>query len=559
MSSYTSNSLADGTVVVSPKRKYIIREVLGAGGFGITYYATYSSMVNGVPVKVQVALKEFFVNADCMREGQQVTCSKTSAIRVDGARQDFINEARRLRKIGLDHDNIVKVDEVFEANGTAYYMMEYIEGKSLRDFVQARGRLSESDTVALMHPIIDAVAFLHSMKVNHLDIKPGNIMLAPTDDGSIRPVLIDFGLSRHYGEDGVLTSSVYGQGYSDGFAPAEQYTGITQFSPQADVYALAATILYCLSGRIPPKATDLNDDIIDSLLPRETSRYMRRMLHDALAIRKDDRMKTPEEMLKALGLPRLNNRKGSTVLLNGNNENSEKPTQRMASDNPPNPSGNPGNSDGSEKKPRKSRAWIWGLICGLVAAAIAAGAYFYFAGSGSSSESSGDRKRDKTEDTVKDSTSDYSTLDDFERISTYRNTDKAGFLYYQDIFNNGLADDYISAYDRFPDNTPIPFNDHIAYAWCLYSKDRDSEAVSVFRMVYENDNYEGSVGLGVCYLYGYGIDKDEDLGVYLLNEAISHDIPEAYAFLGLYKQNQGYTNEANRLLKKARQMGIIVD
>lgn len=78
-------------------------------------------------------------------------------------------------------------------------------------------------------------------------------------------------------------------------------------------------------------------------------------------------------------------------------------------------------------------------------------------------------------------------------------------------------------------------------------------------MVYENDNYEGSVGLGVCYLYGYGIDKDEDLGVYLLNEAISHDIPEAYAFLGLYKQNQGYTNEANRLLKKARQMGIIVD
>ena len=194
MSSYTSNSLADGTVVVSPKRKYIIREVLGAGGFGITYYATYSSMVNGVPVKVQVALKEFFVNADCMREGQQVTCSKTSAIRVDGARQDFINEARRLRKIGLDHDNIVKVDEVFEANGTAYYMMEYIEGKSLRDFVQARGRLSESDTVALMHPIIDAVAFLHSMKVNHLDIKPGNIMLATTDDGSIRPVLIDFGL-----------------------------------------------------------------------------------------------------------------------------------------------------------------------------------------------------------------------------------------------------------------------------------------------------------------------------------------------------------------------------
>ena len=559
MSSYTSNSLADGTVVVSPKRKYIIREVLGAGGFGITYYATYSSMVNGVPVKVQVALKEFFVNADCMREGQQVTCSKTSAIRVDGARQDFINEARRLRKIGLDHDNIVKVDEVFEANGTAYYMMEYIEGKSLRDFVQARGRLSESDTVALMHPNIDAVAFLHSMKVNHLDIKPGNIMLATTDDGSIRPVLIDFGLSRHYGEDGVLTSSVYGQGYSDGFAPAEQYTGITQFSPQADVYALAATILYCLSGRIPPKATDLNDDIIDSLLPRETSRYMRRMLHDALAIRKDDRMKTPEEMLKALGLPRLNNRKGSTVLLNGNNGNSEKPTQRMASDNPPNPSGNPGNSDGSEKKPRKSRAWLWGLIGGLVAAAIAAGTYFYFVGSGSSSESSGDRKSDKTEDTVEDSTSDYSTLDDFERISNYRNIDKAGFLYYQDIFNNGLADDYISAYDRFPDNTPIPFNDHIAYAWCLYSKDRDSEAVSVFRMVYENDNYEGSVGLGVCYLYGYGIDKDEDLGVYLLNEAISHDIPEAYAFLGLYKQNQGYTNEANRLLKKARQMGIIVD
>ena len=552
MPSITSNSLAAGTVVVSPKRKYIIRKVLGSGGFGITYYATYSSMESGVPVKVLVALKEFFVNADCMREGQQVTCSKTSAVRVDGARQDFINEARRLRKIGLDHDNIVKVDEVFEANGTAYYMMEYIEGESLRDFVTARGRLSEADTVALMHPIIDAVAFLHSMKVNHLDIKPGNIMLAPTDDGSIRPVLIDFGLSRHYGENGVLTSSVYGQGYSDGFAPAEQYTGITEFSSEADVYALAATMLYCLSGKIPPKATDLNDDIIDSLLPRDTSRHLRRMLHKALALRKADRMKTPDEMLKALGLPRLKKRNESTVLISGKTAD----TQRLTDDNTPRNTGNP---DTSGKKPRKSRAWLWGLICGVVAAAIAAGAYFYFSGS-SSDSSSRDRKRDRSENRVEEpDTPDYSSLDDFERISTYRNIDKAGYLYYQDILGNGLTDNFITAFESVPDGTELPQNDHIAYAWCLSLNDRDAEAVPVFRLMIENDNYEGYAGLGLCYLYGYGLDKNEEMGVYFLNEAINQDIPEAYALLGFYKQNQGYTSEANRLLKKARQMGIIVE
>ena len=547
MPSITSNSLAAGTVVVSPKRKYIIRKVLGSGGFGITYYATYSSMESGVPVKVLVALKEFFVNADCMREGQQVTCSKTSAVRVDGARQDFINEARRLRKIGLDHDNIVKVDEVFEANGTAYYMMEYIEGESLRDFVTARGRLSEADTVALMHPIIDAVAFLHSMKVNHLDIKPGNIMLAPTDDGSIRPVLIDFGLSRHYGEDGVLTSSVYGQGYSDGFAPAEQYTGITEFSSEADVYALAATMLYCLSGKIPPKATDLNDDIIDSLLPRDTSRHLRPMLHKALALRKADRMKTPDEMLKALGLPRLKKRNESTVLISGKTAD----TQRLTDDNTP---GNPGNPDTSGKKPRKSRAWLWGLICGVAAAAIAAGAYFYFSGS-SSDSSSNRRARDKKE-VVEDAVT-FDNIDDFEKISSYRYVENYGFLYFLDIRDNGLVDKFMETYESLPDGTGVAVNDNVAYAFALSYNDRNEEAINVFRdLMNKNDNYEACAGLGECYLYGNGIDQDEYMGTYLLNEAISREIPIAYGILGKYKKDQGYTSEGNRLLKKATQLGL---
>lgn len=265
-------ALAEGSILRSADHTFTIRRILGSGGFGITYLATFPTVMAGLKVKASVAIKEHFLRADCDRatDTGTVTYSTPCASRVEGSRRDFIAEARRLKTVSGQHPNIVSVNEVFEANNTAYYVMEYLEGEPLSKYVAQRGALSEQETLCIMRQIIDAVAFLHSNRMTHLDIKPANIMVV-TDEEVPHPVLIDFGLSKHYNDDGSATSTINMQGFSDGFAPVEQYLGITTFSPTADVYALAATLFYCLTGKIPPKAIDLTSDYVRENLPKEVS------------------------------------------------------------------------------------------------------------------------------------------------------------------------------------------------------------------------------------------------------------------------------------------------
>ena len=253
-----SFALSAGTVLVG-ERRYTIERLLGSGGFGKTYLASTSFTVGNISVRGYVAVKEHFVADHNEREADtlRVTTPGTARSRqiVADSLRDFIGEARRLQQLGAGHPNIVKVNEVFEANDTAYYVMEYLEGTSLWSAVDGKP-MAEGDMLALMAPIIDAVAYLHRNRLTHLDIKPQNIMLATADDGSMRPVLIDFGLSKHYDANGNATSTVNTLACSDGYSPVEQYSGITTFSPSSDVYALGATMLACLIGKTPQKSTE---------------------------------------------------------------------------------------------------------------------------------------------------------------------------------------------------------------------------------------------------------------------------------------------------------------
>lgn len=252
------NSLRPGTILKG-EQSYRIESVLGAGGFGITYLALTSVMFGNIPVSVRVAVKEHFVGDYCERQhdGATVVCVGTQKVRdmVERSLKDFLSEARRLSAVSAKHPNIVKVNEIIEANGTAYYVMEYLSGKSLWDYIRESGPLTEEETRSLMLPIVDASAYLHASDMTHLDIKPQNIMLTD-DNGALKPVLIDFGLSKHYTPDGSPTSTVNTLACSDGYSPVEQYSGITTFSPAADVYALGATILTCLTGRRPTVSTN---------------------------------------------------------------------------------------------------------------------------------------------------------------------------------------------------------------------------------------------------------------------------------------------------------------
>jgi serine/threonine protein kinase len=298
------NALSLGTTLKSGTQIYKIEKVLGAGGFGITYLASASVLVGNVSIKCHFAIKEHFIGSDCERLGatSQVVYSNPAKERVENGRKDFISEAKRLQIVGTGHNNIVKVNEIFEANNTAYYVMEYLEGESLRSYVKRKGRLTESEMWSTLRPIMSAVNYLHKQNMTHLDVKPDNIMLTTGEDGSLRPVLIDFGLSKHYGKNGKPTSTINTLGCSDGYAPIEQYAGITTFSPTADIYALGATMVFCLTGKDPIKSTELHDGQLVSSLPYDISEWTRSVIKSAVTLQRDLRAQSIASLVDSNGM-----------------------------------------------------------------------------------------------------------------------------------------------------------------------------------------------------------------------------------------------------------------
>lgn len=288
----SSEALQPGIRLVSPAKSYTIISVLGRGGFGITYLASTSVMVDNLRMPAMVAIKEHFPADDCSRsaDGNSVDIYPSAAKRYSQSLSDFRLEAKCLQRLAGIHPSIVSVSEVFDANSTAYYVMEYIEGSTLRQYVESRGPLSLAETLSIMQPITEAVARLHSNRFTHLDIKPGNIMLSADDStGQPRPVLIDFGLAKHYNADGSSTVTVRSCGVTDGYAPVEQYAGITRFSPTVDVYSLAATILFCLTGKKPLPAAEMTPEALQAAIPADLPGPARRALKAAMAYSPADR------------------------------------------------------------------------------------------------------------------------------------------------------------------------------------------------------------------------------------------------------------------------------
>lgn len=257
---FLQEALPPQTVLKSGLREYKVVEVLGAGGFGITYKVEADIRVGNVTVSSYFVIKEHFLKG-CWRaeDKRSVLHAPTMETDVKMTRKDFIDEAKCLNKLGQKTPNIVKVNEVFEANGTAYYVMEYLDGGDLLHHVLQYGPLPEEDAVRLIVIVAKAVALLHEQNLLHLDIKPDNIVLkADSKTGRLLPVLIDFGIAKHFDKSGKPTSHLTAKGASEGYAPMEQYDEITHFAPEIDVYALGATLYFLLTGKHPPKAFNIH-------------------------------------------------------------------------------------------------------------------------------------------------------------------------------------------------------------------------------------------------------------------------------------------------------------
>ena len=234
--------------------KYKIIAMFGQGGFGITYLAE-NTMLDG-----KVAIKEFFFKDYCNRdeETSHVTIpTEGNREIVERFKTKFIKEARTIFK--LNHPNIVRILDIFEENGTAYYVMDYIEGESLNDLVKRRGAIPEAEAIGYIREAGSALTYIHGKNLNHLDIKPGNLMKRK-DNGKVQ--VIDFGVSKQYDSTTGNQTSTTPVGISHGYAPIEQYqkNGVQSFSPQSDVYALAATLYKLLTGITPPEAMIVQED-----------------------------------------------------------------------------------------------------------------------------------------------------------------------------------------------------------------------------------------------------------------------------------------------------------
>ena len=250
--------------------KYRIIEKLGQGGFGITYLAE-DTLLEG-----KVAIKEFFFKGYCNRDDStsRVTIPTMGNREiVERFKQKFIKEARTIFR--LNHPNIVRILGVFEENGTAYYVMDYIDGESLDDMVKRRGAIPEAEALGYVKDVASALEYIHSKNINHLDIKPGNLMKG-NEDGRI--IVIDFGVAKQYDAvtfEGTTTTPV---GISHGYSPVEQYSknGVQTFSPQSDVYALAATLFKLLTGNTPPEAIEILSEglPVDELQEKHISRHV---------------------------------------------------------------------------------------------------------------------------------------------------------------------------------------------------------------------------------------------------------------------------------------------
>ena len=243
-------ALPQGTILAG---QYVIDHALGQGGFGITYKATDHKTGQ------KVAVKEFF--PETMATRTQTTVTAFTGERGESfayGKSCFLQEAETLAEF-IGNKNIVKVHSYFEENGTAYFVMDFVEGTSFDQYIKEHGgRISYEDAERILLPVMDALSAVHGRGIVHRDVTPDNIYI--TKDGTVK--LLDFGAARYSLGDKSRSLDVV---LKHGFAPKEQYTRHGKQGPFTDVYTVGASFYFAITGRRPPDSIDRMDE--DDLVP----------------------------------------------------------------------------------------------------------------------------------------------------------------------------------------------------------------------------------------------------------------------------------------------------
>ena len=284
----SQNHLPPGTIL---EDRYLIGRVLGEGGFGITYIGC------DLKLEMKVAIKEYYPAEKVQRISSvsldlSIPSSQAQTI-FEAGKQRFLQEALIMARMDKQPE-IVGVKDFFESHNTAYIVMEFVEGTTFKQLVEQRGGgIPAAELLPLVKPLFGALSNLHGKGLIHRDISPDNLML---EHGAVR--LLDFGCARQP-ERGDSTLTIV---LKHGYAPIEQYTNRGQ-GPWTDVYALGATLYFCLVGKRPPQAMDraVEDEII---LPRklgvELTEAQEQALMRAMGVKRTQRFASMEEFCAAL-------------------------------------------------------------------------------------------------------------------------------------------------------------------------------------------------------------------------------------------------------------------
>jgi len=230
--------------------KYLVGRVLGQGGFGITYIGW------DIALERKVAIKEYFPTGQVSRNPGTRDLTWYTSEQSQRAKQDgmqmFLKEARKMSKVD-DIPNVVRVRDLFQENGTAYIVMDFVEGETLKARLQRTGPMSWAQAKEIFLPAIQAMEQVHKAGLVHRDLSPDNLMLTPEG----RVMILDLGAAKDLSVNNGASSMQVAKG---GFSPFEQYTQRGASGPWTDVYAMAATLYFTLTGKLPPVATDRVDE-----------------------------------------------------------------------------------------------------------------------------------------------------------------------------------------------------------------------------------------------------------------------------------------------------------
>ena len=278
--------------------KYLVGRILGQGGFGITYVGW------DLMLERKVAVKEYYPSGQVVRQPGASTLqwygTEQATNARDSGKEMFLKEARKMNKV-RKIPQVVQVLDLFQENDTAYIVMDFIEGETLTRRLQKTGPLSWGQMQEIFLPVIQAMEEVHKAGLIHRDLSPDNLMLQP----EIGVQILDLGAAKDLSLNSGASSMQVAKG---GFSPLEQYKQRGGSGTWTDVYALAATIYYALTGTVPPAAVErVEEDTLRWDLPRLQALPPKGIhaLKKAMALRAKDRTQTMEELYRGIAVPEV--------------------------------------------------------------------------------------------------------------------------------------------------------------------------------------------------------------------------------------------------------------